>query len=114
VTTYDLSPEGITAALRTLDAESWEISEKLRAAGVKGTRSNECLCALAVHIGQLIPAATKVYVEVEQVRVEGDMRDEYGFDWPVVLTSRLPDGAQDFIGDFDRGAYPYLDEEDAA
>lgn len=111
--TYDLSPEGVTEALRTLDADSWEIADLLRTAGVKGTPMHECRCALAVHIRQLIPAAQHVYVEAENVRVEGDMTDEFGFDWPVVLTSPLPDGAQDFIGDFDRGAYPELIEEES-
>lgn len=108
---FDLSPEGVTAALRTLDVESWEIAEKLTAAGVKGTPMNECQCALAVYIGCLIPTAANVYVEAENVRVEGCMTDEFGFDWPVVLTTPLPDGAQDFITEFDKGEYPDLIEE---
>lgn len=114
MTSYDLSPEGVTAALRTLDAESWEIAEKLTAAGVKGTPMNECKCALAVYIGLLIPDAEAVHVEAEWVRVEGWQRGEHGLDGePYAQTLRLPGGAQDFVQDFDARHYPELIEEES-
>lgn len=114
MTTFDLSPEGVAEALRTLDAESWEIAEQMQAAGVKGTPMNECKCALAVYIGLLIPAAEAVHVEAEWVRIEGWQRGAHGFDGePFAQTLRLPDGAQDFIQDFDRARFPDLIKEES-
>jgi hypothetical protein len=113
VTTYPLSPEGLSLALRELDRESWELAEQLKAEGTKGTPMNECECIVAVHLRKVLPGATAVYVEAEAVRVEGSMRDEYGFDWPVVLSQRLPDGAQDLVQEFDKGEYPELIEEES-
>lgn len=114
MTSYDLSPEGVTEALRTLDAGSWEIAEKLRAAGVKGRPMDECRCALAVYIGLLIPEAETVHVEAEWVRVEGWQRAAHGLDGePFSQTLRLPGGAQDFVQDFDARDYPELIEEES-
>lgn len=110
--TFALTPDGVTAALRTLDVESWEIAEKLKAAGIKGKPMDECRCALAAYIHTLIPTAHTIYVEAEHLRVEGRIGDEFGFDpWPVALSVAMPDGAQDFVQDFDRGEYPDLIEE---
>jgi hypothetical protein len=110
VTTFDLSPEGVTAALRTLDAESWEIAEKLRAAGVKGTPMDECKCVLAVYIASLMPEGTEVHVEAEHIWMEGWTRTVDGFDERASFSRRLPDGAQDLVQEFDKGEYPDLIE----
>lgn len=110
MTAYPLTVEGLSAACRSLDLESWEIADIARAKGIKGTPGNECRCLLAALFMALIPGASLVYVEAEFVRVEGYMRDEFGFDWPVVLTAQLPDGAQDLIQEFDRGEHPDLEE----
>ncbi len=112
--TYPLSPEGVAEALRTLDLESWEIAEKLKALGVKGVQMDECRCALAVYIATLLPDASSVHVEVDQVRINGSLRDEFGFDFPVVLSRDMPGGAQDFIAEFDDGKHPELIEGAAA
>jgi len=110
--TFPLTPDGVTEALRTLDVESWEIAEKLDAAGIKGVPQDECRCALAAYIHRLIPAAEVVYVESEHARVEGRTGDECGFDpYTVALSALLPDGAQDFVQEFDKGEYPNLIEE---
>lgn len=111
--TFPLTPDGVTAALRTLDVESWEIADRLKAAGIKGWPMNECACALAVHLKAVLPDAATVYVEADSVRIDGYLRDEYGFDWPVFLSNNLPDGAIDFVQEFDKGEYPDLIEEDS-
>lgn len=114
MTTFALTPDGVTAALRTLDVESWEIADKLRAAGIKGTPMDECRCALAAYIHRLIPVVDKVYVEAEHVGVEGWIAGEYGMDGELYRQSfRMPDGAQDFVQEFDKGEYPDLIEEDS-
>jgi hypothetical protein len=114
VTTYPLSKEGVGAALRTLDVESWEIAEKLRAAGVKGTPMDPCRCVLAMYIASLLPCGTEVSVEAEYVSFEGWTRTVDGFDERASFSRRLPDGAQDLVQEFDKGEYPDLIEGAAA
>jgi hypothetical protein len=110
--TFPLTVAGVRAALRTLDFESEEIAEKLKAAGIKGTPMDECSCALAAYVRLAVPDADWVQVEAEYVRVEGRTVGVYGLDGePFRESFRLPDGAQDFIEAFDRGEYPDLIEE---
>jgi hypothetical protein len=109
--TFPLTPDGVTAALRTLDVESWEIADRLKALGIKGVIGNECACALAAYIRKLIPQAGTVIVEAESIRIDGYLRDEWGFDEPIFLPGALPDGAIDFVQEFDKGEYPDLIEE---
>lgn len=111
--TYPLSIEGVSGAMRCLDLDAWLLAEQFEAAGLKGVRDNEYACPIAVRVHQLIPDASAVYVEAEMVRIEGYERDNsgFGFDVPVILSVPLPDGAQDFIQEFDRGEHPQLIEE---
>jgi hypothetical protein len=110
--TFQLTVEGVRAALRTLDVESEEIAEKLAAAGIKGTPMDECSCALAAYLRLAVPEADRVQVEAEDVRVEGWTVGVYGLDGePFRQSFRLPDGAQDFVVEFDKGEYPNLIEE---
>ena len=110
--TFPLTPDGVTAALRTLDVESWEIAEKLEAAGIKGTPMDECRCALAAYLYRLIPEAERVHVEAEDVRVIGWIPGEFGLDGDrISRLFELPPGAQDFVQDFDKGRYPNLIKE---
>lgn len=112
--TYPLTPDGVTAALRTLDVESWEIADKLWSAGIKGTPMDECRCALAAYLYRLIPDAERVHVEAEDVRVIGWIPGQFGLDGvPFSQSFPLPDGAQDFVQEFDKSVYPDLIEEDS-
>ena len=108
--TYPLTVEGVTAAVRSLDYDSWEIAQRLEDAGVKGIPGNECACPIARHLQLLLPGA-EVFVEAEVVRVSGTERGAFGFDLPLTASVTLPDGAQDFVQEFDRGEYPELIEE---
>jgi hypothetical protein len=108
--TFPLTAEGIRDALRTLDAQPWELAKQLGAAGVKGVIGNECACPIARRIAQLVPGADVVFVEAETVRVGGYDRDTFGFDLPVTYSAQLPDGVQDFIQEFDLSEWPELIE----
>lgn len=106
--TYPLTVDGVTAACRYLDLESWEIAEIATDAGVEGVPGNECACILAVLFGLLIPDAEEVFVEAWSVRVKGTIRDDIGFDVPAVVSCDLPPGCTDLIADFDALRYPAL------
>jgi hypothetical protein len=109
--TYPLTVEGIRKAVASLDAaDSYDLAARFKDAGVKGVVGSECNCPIAVRLRQLIPGASQVFVEAETVRVEGSEHDTFGFDMPVVVSVTLPDGAQDFIQEFDRGEHPELIE----
>jgi hypothetical protein len=109
--TYPLTVEGIRKAVASLDVDdSYDLAARLQGAGAKGVIGSECNCPIAVRLRQLIPGASQVFVEAETVRVEGSERDTFGFDMPVVVSVTLPDGAQDFIQEFDRGEWPELIE----
>jgi len=109
--TYPLTVDGITAVVRTLDHESWELAERLSSAGVKGIPGNECACPIARHLQLLLPPGAEVFVEAEIVRVNGTERDSSGCDLPVTVSVSLPDGAQDLVQEFDRGEWPELIEK---
>lgn len=119
--TYPLTPEGVTAVMRSLDLESWELADLLRARGVKGVIGNECACVLAVLLHLMLPDAEAIKVGRDDVYITGlTPPDEFGFTWPVVLSVDTPPGFADLVEEFDAGLHPDLVlalpvfEEDAA
>lgn len=108
---YDLTEEGLTAALDALGNDAHEVAAKLHELGHLGNQNDCKACPAALYVASLYPDCD-VYVDREHVRLMWTDRttDERGYEiaesrmvkvettWPVA----------DFIGAFDKSMFPHL------
>lgn len=97
----------VRQALADLGPDPDTIADRLRQLGVKGYRSEECHCVLAVYLQRALDPAWIVEVLETSVRVlPGD-----GVSGPAEPVGvPLPEHVTWFVQRFDKGAYPDLVE----
>lgn len=111
LSTYPLTPEGVTEALNALPVGSEDIAIRLAEFGIKGQRDNDCACPVAHYLERAIPDAESVTVGGTEAFVCGLVRDDLGFTADVRIHVGFPDGVCAFVEDFDGRKYPDLIEE---
>lgn len=108
---FDLTPEGVQAALADLDkGGSEDVAMRLQELGIRGVRGNECGCPVANYLGRVLGADT-VMVSRGEVFAYGTAYEDWnGFPQPLDLRlhADLPDSVSAFVEDFDQGIYPEL------
>lgn len=107
---FDLTPEGVQAALVDLDkGGSEDVAERLAELGFKGCRGNDGACPVAVYMLTVVPRLEWTVVGGESAYVYGWRYDDLGMTehlGPVNIP--LPDSVSAFVEDFDQGCFPEL------
>jgi len=107
---YELSPEGVTAALAALDkGGSEDVAMRLQELGIRGRQDSGCACPIAEYLLRVVPGMESVTVGAESAYVYGITYDD--LDFQIVLGPThvtLPDSVSAFVEDFDQGCFPEL------
>jgi hypothetical protein len=113
---YQLTDEGLKAALTALGTDLYAVVRNLSAMDVRGRRGVECECALAAYLALVVEHASRVHVYLDdddtevfviaQRRVDGEVVDQ--------ATASVAGSLPVFVRLFDRGRYPELEVSDAA
>jgi hypothetical protein len=109
---FDLTPEGVSAALADLDkGGSEDVAMRLEELGIRGRQDSGCACPIAEYLLQVVPGMDSVTVERESAYVYGIRYDLDDPAFPIVLGPlhiTLPDSVSAFVADFDQGCFPQL------